>query len=43
MLKFVPTWANTYNIPTASGIMAGEALMGCLISLLASFGVIPGP
>lgn len=38
-----PQWADAYSIPICSGIMAGEAMMGALIAVLAVFGVLPGP
>lgn len=38
-----PQFVEAYSIPLSSGIMAGEAIMGALIAVLAVAGLIPGP
>jgi uncharacterized oligopeptide transporter (OPT) family protein len=38
--KYKPAIADTYTIPVASGIVAGESLMGVAIALLSATGIL---
>jgi uncharacterized oligopeptide transporter (OPT) family protein len=36
----LPDMAGTYTIPLASGLIAGESLMGVLVALLSALGLM---
>lgn len=35
-----PSWGDSFIIPVASGVIAGESLLGVLIALLAAGGLV---